>query len=98
MDFAVFNLRKRSLLRGTALVLVSLTAAFLLSGFPDDRPSPLLFLPLLATAWGSIETLRCLRRHWNFHSGAVLVLLYSDLLAFIMILFLLVYPYGRGLR
>jgi hypothetical protein len=42
-----------------------------------------------------IETLRCLQRRWNLYHGAVMVLLYSDLLALLMILFLFLSPYGH---
>lgn len=97
MRFAAFNPRKHSLLRGTVLVLLSLAAAFFLSGFPNDRPSPVLLVPVLLAAWGTVETLRCLQRHWSLYHGAVLVLLYSDLMALAMTLFLFLYPYGRWL-
>ncbi len=95
MPFPAFHLRTRSLLRGTALVLASLASSFAISGFPDDRPSPLQLIPLLLAVWGMIETLRCLQRRWNLYHGAVMVLLYSDLLALLMILFLFLSPYGH---
>ena len=38
MVFGALNPRNRSLPRGIALVLGSLLLAFLLAGFPDDRP------------------------------------------------------------
>lgn len=95
---AVFNPRHHSLARGTALVLGSLFGALALCGFPNDRGSSLLIIPLLLAAWGTIETLRCLQRRWSLYHGAVMVLLYSDVLALFMILFLLVYPYTLTYR
>ena len=94
---AFLNLRKHSLLRGTLLVLGSLTLAFLLSDFPNNRPSLELLLPTLAGFLGTLETGRCLRMHWSFYHGAVVVLLYADILAMLMILFLLLYPYTQWL-
>ncbi len=91
------NPRKRSLPRGTALVLVSLVVAFLLAGFPEDRPSLKLLVPTLVASLGTWDTMRCLQNRWSFYHGAVVVLIYMDIMALCMILFLLLYPYGRWL-
>jgi hypothetical protein len=91
------NPRKRSLPRGTALVLVSLVVAFLLAGFPEDRPSLKLLAPTLVASLGTWDTMRCLQNRWSFYHGAVVVLIYMDIMALCMILFLLLYPYGRWL-
>jgi hypothetical protein len=97
MLFSALNPRKRSLPRGIALVLGSLVLAFLLAGFPDDRPSLKLLIPTLAAALGTWDTIRCLRHRWSFYHGAVVVLIYMDIMALCMILFLFLYPYGRWL-
>jgi hypothetical protein len=44
-SFAVFNLRRPSLLRGTILVLGSFAASFPLSGFPQTKATLLLVMP-----------------------------------------------------
>jgi hypothetical protein len=99
MVLSALNLRNRSLPRGIALVLGSLLLAFMLAGFPDDRPSLklLMLIPTLAAALGTCDTIRCLRQRWSFYHGAVVVLIYMDIMALCMILFLLLYPYGRWL-
>ena len=95
MAYAVLDPRKRSLLRGTVLVLGSLYFAFVLAGFPNDRPSLALIVPAMFALLGTWDTLRCLRAHWSFYHGAVVLLLYSDIMALLMILFLLFYPYAQ---
>jgi hypothetical protein len=97
MIFNVLNPRNRSLPRGTALVLGSLTLAFLLSGFPEDRASLKLLIPALLALLGTWDTMRCLQHRWSLYHGAVVVLIYMDIMALCMILFLLLYPYGRWL-
>lgn len=91
------NPRNRSLPRGTVLVLGSLILAFLLAHFPDDRPSLGLIIPTLIASLGMWDTMRCLQRRWSLYHGAVVVLIYMDIMALCMILFLLLYPYGRWL-
>ena len=97
MVFSALNPRNRSLPRGTALVLGSLMLAFLLSGFPEDRPSLKLLIPTLLALLGTFDTMRCLQPRWSLYHGAVVVLIYMDIMALCMILFLLLYPYGRWL-
>ena len=98
MSYAVFNLRARSLVRGTLLVLGSLFAAFLLSGFPRVHPAWTVGFPAFAALWGTYETLRCLRLRWSFYHGGVLLLLYMDVMALAMIFFLLIYPYAGWMQ
>ncbi|MGA8529853.1 MAG: permease [Acidobacteriaceae bacterium] len=98
MRYAVFNIRVRSLLRGVVLVIGSVILAIPLAGFPDIRPSPLMLLPTLLTAWGTWETIRCLQRRWSFYHGGVLLLLYADILALALVVFLLLYPYAQWLQ
>lgn len=98
MRYAVFNIRARSLLRGTVLVVGSVILALLLGGFPNIHGSLLLVVPACAGIWGTWETSRCLQRRWSFYHGGVLLLLYADILALALILFLLLYPYARWLQ
>lgn len=95
---SVFNIRARSLLRGTLLVLGSVVLALLWAGFPDIHASPLLILPACAAVYGTWETSRCMRRRWDFYHGGVMLLLYADILALALILFLLFYPYMQWLQ
>ncbi len=91
----LFNPRKRSLLRGCLLVLVSLGAAILISGFPSNRATLFLILPTLTAIAGTADTVRCMQPRWNLYHGGVLLLIYMDLMALCMILFLLLYPYAQ---
>ena len=97
MVLSALNPRNRSLPRGTVLVLGSLVLAFSLAGFPDDRASLKLIIPTFLAALGTGDTIRCLQHRWSFYHGAVVVLIYMDIMALCMILFLLLYPYGRWL-
>ena len=89
-----FNPRKQSLLRGILLVLISLFASIFLSGFPQIHATPVLVFPAVAAAAGTADTVRCMQRRWSFYHGGVLLLIYMDLMALCMILFLLLYPYA----
>jgi hypothetical protein len=94
MRSRVFNPHKTSVLRGSALVLLSLGAAYLLSGFPNDRRTPLLVLPACIAIIGGADTLRCMSRpQWDLFHAGVLLCLYMDLLSICLILFLLLDPY-----
>jgi hypothetical protein len=95
---ASLNLRARSLIRGTVLVLTSLAASFLLSGFPHVHTAWPIAFAALAALWGTYETLRCLRLRWSFYHGGVLLLLYMDVIALTMIFFLLLYPYADWIQ
>jgi hypothetical protein len=92
---SIFNPRSRSLLRGCLLVLSSLAAAIFLSGFPQVHATPLLVLPTFFAIIGTADTVRCMQRRWSFYHGGVLLLIYMDLMALCMILFLLLYPYAH---
>jgi hypothetical protein len=91
------NPRNRSLLRGNLLVLTGLGTAILISGFPQVRPTLLLVFPALAAIAGTADTVRCMQRRWSLYHGGVLLLIYMDLMALCMILFLLLYPYAQWL-
>jgi hypothetical protein len=97
MPLNALNPRKRSLPRGTALVLCSLVGSFMLAGFPEAHPSLKLLVPTLIATLGTFDTMRCLQARWSFYHGAVVILIYMDIMALCMILFLLLYPYGQWL-
>jgi hypothetical protein len=88
-----FNPHLRSLLRGNLLVLLSVAVAFPLSDFPNNRPTLLLAIPAVIAIAGAVDTIRCMQPRWSFYHGGVLLCLYMDLMAIIMILFFLFYPY-----
>ena len=92
-SFAVFNLHRRSLIRGNLLVLGSFAASFRLSGFPNNRATLLLIIPAILAFFGTFDTLRCMQPHRNlYHAGVVLCLL-MDMLAVCLILLFLFFPY-----
>ena len=93
---AMLNPRLKSLSRGNALVWGSLLAAIPMSGFPHLRANPWLLLLMLTTAIGTADTLRCMRKRWNFYHGGVLLCVYMDLMVITLVLFFLVYPYFSG--
>ena len=95
MRSPLLNPRSRSLLRGNSLVLLSLGTALLLSDFPHNRANPFLIIPAIVAIFGTIDTLRCMQRRWNFYHGGVLLCVYMDLMALCMILFFLLYPYAQ---
>jgi hypothetical protein len=89
----ILNLRHHSLSRGNVLVIVSLLAAVLLSDFPHNHPTMLLLLPTLVAMVGTAETVRCMRKRWDYYHAGVILCIYMDLMVVCMILFFLVYPY-----
>ena len=93
-----FDLRRKSLLRGSLLVVGSLALAIAWAGYPElHRANPRLLVPTLLAFAGTADTLRCLRLKWSFYHGGVMLLLYMDIMALAMILFLLLYPYDGTL-
>jgi hypothetical protein len=84
--------RRRSLLRGSTFVVVSLLAAFQLSHFPQNHPSPWIAIPLLGAIIGTADTVRCMQVRWSWYHGGVILCAYMDLMAIAIILFFLVYP------
>ena len=86
--------RRRSLIRASLLVLLSFFSAAWLSDFPHNRASPFLLLPTFVAFAGTADTVRCMRKRWSFYHGGVLLLIYMDLMADMMILFFLLYPYA----
>jgi hypothetical protein len=91
----LLRLRKRSLVRGVALSLGAWAGSMRLAGFPDGNhlhASVWQFLPVLAAAWGMVETARCMGRRWSLYHAGVLILLYSELMILAMAVFFWVYP------
>lgn len=88
------RLRQRSLVRAILLTLSSFVASLLLAGFPHIEKlhgSPWQFVCLLGGAWGMAETARCLHRRWSLYHAGVLILLYTDLIILMMMVFLVAY-------
>ena len=95
LRLTIFRLRQRSLVRGIVLSLAAFISSLLLAGFPhieELHGSPWQFAALLAAAWGMAETGRCMRGKWSLYSAGVLILLYSDLVILMLIVFLVAYP------
>ena len=92
-SIAVFNLRRRSLLRGNLLVLGSVAASFRLSAFPASRATLLLLIPAALAFLGMFDTIRCLRPRWSFYHAGVMLCLLMDMMAVCLILFFLFFPY-----
>ncbi len=93
MTQSIFNPRFRSLARGNLIVYASVALVTLLSRFPHLSATPWLLLPLLGCLTGMADTVRCIQKRWNLYHGGVMLCLYMDLLAVMLILFFLVYPY-----
>lgn len=90
----MFRLRQRSLVRGIALSLASFVGSLLLAGFPhieNLHGSPWQIAALLAAAWGMAETGRCMRGKWSLYQAGILILLYSDVMILMLIVFLVAY-------
>lgn len=93
-SLSIFRLRQRSLTRGIALSLAAFIASLLLAGFPhmnNLHGSAWQVAALLAGAWGMAETGRCARGKWSLYQAGVLILLYSDVMILMLIVFLVAY-------
>ena len=91
----IFRIRQRSLTRGVALSLAAFMTSLLLAGFPhieNLHGSPWQIAALFGAAWGMAETGRCMRGKWSLYHAGVLILLYSDLVILMLIVFLVAYP------
>ena len=90
----IVRLRQKSLVRGILLSLASFISSLLLAGFPhleNLHGSSWQIVALIAGAWGMAETGRCMRNKWSLYSAGVLILLYSDLVILMLIVFLVAY-------
>lgn len=92
-SLAVFDLHRRSLMRGNLLVILSFIAAIPMSHFPDSRRNPFLAIPVLLAFAGLEETVRCVHGRWSLYNGGVVLCVYMDLMALSLMLFFLVTPY-----
>jgi hypothetical protein len=95
--YPIFRLRQRSLARGTILSLASFAVSFRISHFPDVQPCLWLIIPFLVVCASIWDTARCLQKRWNFYHGAVLLMLYCDLMILLMVVFFLLAPYSDKL-
>jgi CO dehydrogenase/acetyl-CoA synthase gamma subunit (corrinoid Fe-S protein) len=71
-----------------------MAASLRLAGFPDENAlhaSNWQILVLPVAGWGMAETARCLNRRWSLYHAGVLILLYTDLMILVMVLFLWLY-------
>lgn len=93
MTPALFDPRRRSLIRANILVLGSLALATLLSGFPQMHSTLWLLVPALGVITGTVDTARCCQRRWCLYHGGVILCLYMDLMAVSLVFFFLLYPY-----
>jgi hypothetical protein len=93
-SLAVFDLHRRSLLRGNLLVLLSFVAAVPMSHFPESRRNPFLAIPTVLAIAGLGETVRCVHGRWSLYNGGVVFCVYMDLMALSLILFFLLAPYA----
>ena len=93
----LIDVKQKSLLRANLLVLSSVVVALILSKFPNNEANPLLILPAFLAMVGTVDTIRNMRRVYSFYHGGVILCIYMDLMAIVMILFLLVYPYSHFL-
>jgi hypothetical protein len=91
----IFQLRRRSLLRGIVLALVGFLVSLRLGGFPNINAlhaSHWQSLAALVAFWAMVETARCLGRRWTLYNAGVLLLLYTDLMILAMAVVLFLYP------
>lgn len=94
----ILDLRRKSLARGTIVTLGSLWGSLGLVGFPEMRQNLWLIVPLLLTSAATWDHTRCLQKRWSFYHGAVILLIYVDLMVLLAIAFLLVVPYSNLMR
>jgi hypothetical protein len=90
---AILNPRRRSLIRGSTIVLIGVAIATWMSHFPHLSPNLLITLPLLGCFVGAADTIRCMQKRWSFYHAGVILCLYMDLMAITLVLFFLLYPY-----
>jgi len=77
------------------LSLAAFIASLRLAGFPhidNLHGSHWQIVALFVAAWGMAETGRCMRGRFSLYHAGVLILLYSDLVILMLIVFLVAYP------
>jgi hypothetical protein len=92
-SLAFFHAGRPSLFRANTLVLGSFFATYLLAGFPRTAAHPLLLIPALLAAVGTVDTARCLTPRRDLHHAGIILCLFMDLLALTLIFFFLLFPY-----
>lgn len=95
MNLRLLNPRNHSLLRGSLLVLSSLGLSVPISGFPHNRATLWLVIPMFVAVMGTADTVRCVQRRWSLYHAGVILCIYMDLMALALIIFFLLYPYAR---
>ena len=80
-------------MRANVLVLASVVISFPLARFPNEHRNPFLLLPALMAVYGTFETVRCLRPRWDWYHAGIILLLWMDMMAVCLVLFLLLSPY-----
>ncbi len=76
------------------LTLGAFVASLHLAGFPhieNLHGSRWQWATLLVSAWGTLETLRCLQRKWSLYHAGILLLLYTDMMILAMIIFVVAF-------
>jgi hypothetical protein len=91
---SIFHLHQRSLARALILALGGFALSLRLAGFPaPDSPHPSRWQAAVVpiVGWAMIETARCLKNRWSLYHAGVMILLYSELMILVMVLFLWAY-------
>ena len=57
------------------------------------RRDPLMVAPALMALYGTFDTVRCVRPRWDLYHAGVILLLWMDMMAVCLVLFLLLSPY-----
>lgn len=84
--------RCRSSFRGGIVAFASVIAALSLSHFPQNRANFLIVFPVFAILAALVDTSRCMTGRWSWYHGGILLLIYMELMALTLVVFLLLYP------
>ncbi|MDE3104530.1 MAG: permease [Acidobacteriota bacterium] len=98
MVFDFLNPYKRSLVRGNLIVVFSLAVSLPMAHFPENQANPLLVIPTLLACIGTADTVRCMRRRWDWYHAGVILCVYMDIMVLSIVLFFLLYPYADWLN
>lgn len=89
--FPVLNPRNRSLTRSNLLVFGSICFVWPAFRNPVGLCASLLPLAVLVSIIGMLDTARNMRKRWDFYHAGVLLMLYADLMAISLLVFMAVY-------